>query len=295
MTNDLGPGFCWTCVEPFTKTAALDAHQLETGHETDQEDHPLRQRNAEETRTMRNYATAQLIGNRSHQCDTTAVHTAPSGARAYVLLDGIGSTDEIRDWTRDAARRLARTAARHGDAEAGLRALYNRYAAEPDRQGPWARMPEACAVVAVAAPGKPLTIAWCGDVRAYVLVRGTVRRLTQDHNLRRVFPPNDVFPTGGNRNVITSCLGSAYGDDEVKNEYGHPAIETVAQPAENCRLLLASDGAYEPLEDSCRNLADYLIGDTREAARDFVQSAIDHAGTRADNATVLVADLRPTA
>lgn len=42
MTNELGPGFCWTCGEPFTTTADLDAHQLETGHEMDQPDHPLR-------------------------------------------------------------------------------------------------------------------------------------------------------------------------------------------------------------------------------------------------------------
>lgn len=243
---------------------------------------------------MRTYATAQLIGDRSHQCDATAVYTAPSGARAYVLLDGIGSTDEIRDWTRDAARRLARTAARWADAEAGLRALYARYAAEPDRQGPWARMPEACAVVAVTAPGKPLTVAWCGDARAYVLSpRGIVQRLTNDHNMRRVLPARDGRP-GGNRNLITACLGSTQTDEETKNQYGHPMIESLTRGAEDCRLLLASDGAYEPLEDSCRNLADYLIGDPRRAARDFVQSAIDHAGTRADNATVLVADIRPT-
>lgn len=242
---------------------------------------------------MRTYATAQLIGDRSHQCDATAVHTAPSGARAYVLLDGIGSSDEVRDWTRAAARRLARGAARHGDAEAGLRAVYNRYAAEPWRQGPFNDGPEACAIVAVTAPGKPLTIAWCGDVRAYILVRGTVHRLTADHNLRRVFPPDDVFPTGGNRNIITSCLGNTEDDDGVKSRYGHPAIEAVTRYAEDCRLLLASDGAYEPLEDSRRNLADYLIGDPAPTARSFVQAAVDHAGTHADNATVLVADLRP--
>jgi serine/threonine protein phosphatase PrpC len=235
------------------------------------------------------YATAQLIGDRSHQCDSTATYTH-KGVRAYVLLDGIGSTDEIRDWTRTATRRLARAAAVRGDAEAGLRAVYNRYAAEPDRQGPWARMPEACAVVAVTAPGKPLTVTWCGDARAYVLVRGTVLRLTDDHNLRRVFPARDGRP-GGNRNIVTSCLGSPYTDDEVKAEYGHPAIEAVTRGAEDCRLLLASDGAYEPLEDSCRNLADYLIGTPAEAARDFVQSAIDHAGTHVDNTTVLIADL----
>lgn len=234
----------------------------------------------------RTYATAQLIGDRSHQCDATATASAPNGARAYVLLDGIGSTDEIRAWTRNAARQLARAAARRGDAEAGLRAVYNRYAADPDRHGPWARLPEACAVVAVTAPGKPLTVAWCGDARAYVLVRGTVSRLTEDHNLRRVF--------GGNRNRITSCLGSPYTDDELKAEYGHPAIEAVTRYAEDCRLLLASDGAYEPLEDSCRNLADYLTGDPGETAHGFVQAAIDHAGPHVDNATVLIADLRPT-
>ncbi|WP_225825611.1 hypothetical protein [Streptomyces naphthomycinicus] len=41
MTND-GSRFCWTCGEVFETTAALDAHRMETGHEMDQEDHPLR-------------------------------------------------------------------------------------------------------------------------------------------------------------------------------------------------------------------------------------------------------------
>jgi PPM family protein phosphatase len=239
---------------------------------------------------MRTYATAQLIGDRTHQCDAAATAAGPNGTRAFVLLDGIGSTDEIRDWTRAAARKLARSAAYHGDAETGLRAQYERYAADPDRHGPWARMPDACAVVAVASP-RWLTVAWCGDTRAYLLVRGTVLRLTQDHNLRRVYPPNDIHG-GGNRNIVTSYLGSAYTDDQVKAEYGHPAIESVARRLENSRLLLASDGAYEPLEDSCLNLADYLIGDPGPAARGFVQAAIDHASAHADNATVLVTDLR---
>jgi hypothetical protein len=41
MTNDLDPGFCATCGQPFTTNVALDAHQLGTGHEMDQPDHPL--------------------------------------------------------------------------------------------------------------------------------------------------------------------------------------------------------------------------------------------------------------
>ncbi|KPI31368.1 protein serine/threonine phosphatase [Actinobacteria bacterium OV320] len=248
---------------------------------------------------MRAYATAQLIGDRSHQCDVTAVSTTPTGARAYVLLDGIGSTDAIRDWTRDAARRLARTAARHGDAEAGLRTVYERYAAEPDRHDPWARryLAAACAVVAVTAPGQPLTVAWCGDARAYIFVRGTVQRLTDDHNMRRIFPPRDGRP-GGNRNIITSCLGAIETDQENKNQYGHPAIEAVTRDADDYRLLLASDGAYEPYEDGGHDIATYLIGTPGTTARGFVDTAVhiarEAARPYADNATVLITDIRPT-
>ncbi|MDX5569801.1 mucin-2 [Streptomyces sp. ID05-04B] len=234
---------------------------------------------------MRTHATAQLIGDRSHQCDAAATAAGPGGTRAYVLLDGIGSTDEVRDWTRRAARRLARTAAYHGDAETGLRAQYDRYAADPDRHSPWIDLPNACAVVAVATP-RWLTIAWCGDTRAYLLADRTVQCLTADHNRRRTL--------GGNRNIVTSWLGNTETDDEVKNHSGHPAIETVTRRLENSRLLLASDGAYEPLEDSCRNLADYLIGDPGSTARGFVHAAIGHANSHADNATVLIADLRTT-
>ncbi|KOU62066.1 hypothetical protein ADK57_25885 [Streptomyces sp. MMG1533] len=234
---------------------------------------------------MGNHATAQLIGDRSHQCDATATYTH-NGARAYVLCDGIGSTPAVRRWTLATTRRLAVVAARHGDAEAGLRTVYTNIARQRAQRDPWTRdrMPAACAVVAVAAPGKPLTVAWCGDSRAYLLTpTGTLTRLTEDHNLRRV--------RGGNRNLITSCLGGTDTDTETIDHSGHPAIETVTRHADGCRLLLASDGAYEPLEDSCRTLSDYLIGTPTEAARDFTQAAIDHAGQYADNATVLIADL----
>lgn len=211
---------------------------------------------------MRNYATAQNIGGRDEQCDATAVYTAPTGARAYVLLDGIGSTPSVRAWTRETAARLARTAARHGDAETGLRAVHTRLRAEREDVHPYSRryLPKACAVVAVTAPGSPLTVAWCGDPRAYVLVRGTARLLTNDHNLRRVYPPCDMYPEGGSRHRVTTCLGSSADDAQVAAEYRHPAIEAVTVPAENCRLLLASDGAYEPIEDNRADVATYLVG-----------------------------------
>ncbi|PWG13907.1 mucin-2 [Streptomyces sp. V2] len=236
---------------------------------------------------MRTYATAQLIGDRTRQCDATSYAEDPaSGARAYVLLDGIGSDDEVRDWTRTAARRLARTAACFADAEAGLRAQYERYAAEPARSDERIRddLPHAAAVVAVTVPGRPLTVAWSGDTRAYLLAGGAIRRLTNDHNLRRTL--------GGSRNILTSCLGASETDQEVENLHGHPAIESTTCDGGDFRLLLASDGAYEPLEDSCCDIAAYLAdGDPAKAARGLVEAAIERSGPHADNATALIADL----
>ncbi|MFE6274065.1 PP2C family protein-serine/threonine phosphatase [Streptomyces goshikiensis] len=251
---------------------------------------------------MRPYATAQNIGGRANQCDATAVRTAPNGTRAYVLLDGIGSSDAVRDWTRRAAVNLARSAARRGDAETALRTAYASYAADPHRQDPYTGryMPKAAAVVAVTAPAQPLTVAWAGDSRAYLLRAGIASRLTEDHNLRRVYPPT-ASHGGGNRNVITSCLGSAHTDKELRDAYNHPAIETVTvELAEGSRLLLASDGAYEPHVDAGHDvfaeLDDHPLAST---VRGFVDLAVDtsrkalppHEHRYVDNATALLADL----
>ncbi|WP_228980192.1 PP2C family serine/threonine-protein phosphatase [Streptomyces sp. DH12] len=253
---------------------------------------------------MRNYATAQALGSRAAQCDATAIHTAPDGARAYVLLDGIGDYLSVRDWSRKAARRLARAASRRGDAEAGLRHIYQDYAADPDRRDPYIRryMPSAAAVVVVVAPGRPMTVAWCGDSRAYLLDRGIARRLTADHNDRRVHPPTAMHP-GGDRNVITSYLGSAYADEELMARFGHPAIEAATVGLDGpCRLLLASDGAYGPHLDAGHDLfVELAYEPLDEVARDFVALAVEtslrttgakeSAHSYADNATVLLADL----
>lgn len=255
---------------------------------------------------MRNYAAAQLIGTRDNQCDVTAVRTV-NGARAYVLLDGIGSSEEVRDWTRTAAARLALRAARRGDAVAALTSLHAEYAAEPERQDPYMckYMPKAAAVVAVVAPGKPLQVAWCGDSRAYLLDGGLALRLTEDHNLRRVYPPTATRPYGGNRNMITSCLGSGYTEEEVQQTSGHPRIESVTREVTRpCRLLLASDGAYEPIEDAGLCVFaelddDPLTGITAQFVRLAVHTAektsraLDPNRVHADNATVLLAELTP--
>ncbi|MFB7031012.1 MULTISPECIES: PP2C family protein-serine/threonine phosphatase [unclassified Streptomyces] len=239
---------------------------------------------------MRPYAAAQQTGTRDVQCDAAAIRTAPRlGARAAVILDGIGDTASVRAWTQNAAPRLAYAAARRADAEAGLRAVYDRYAADPATQ-------KAAAIVAVVTPGRSLTIAWAGDCRAYLLPPGgRAEQLTQDHNRRRV--------CNGNRHSITSYLGSSRTDQEVKDRFGHPAVESVTLDGARGRLLLVSDGTYEPYEDERVDIAAEL-GDglplpgavrrlTRGAVRRSVLAtrALDPSRIHADNATALLLDL----
>ncbi|MFJ5547585.1 PP2C family protein-serine/threonine phosphatase [Streptomyces sp. NPDC093225] len=230
---------------------------------------------------MPGHATAQLIGDRSHQCDATATFTH-EGRRAYVLLDGIGSNDEVRAWTRGTARRLAGSAARSG-AGAGLRAVHAALAAEPARRAEGAEPPCAVAVVATTEAGGELEVAWCGDSRAYLLAPDAVAavRLTTDHNMRRHLLEMGMDPGPYARNVVTSFLGDPRPD---------PLIDVVRVPALG-RLLLASDGAYEPLEDAGRGLEEYLRGPVRRVARELVAAAVGLGTGHADNATVLVADL----
>ncbi|MEU8708731.1 mucin-2 [Streptomyces sp. NPDC048565] len=224
---------------------------------------------------MRTHASAQLIGGRSHQCDATATYTV-GGSRAYALLDGIGSNDAVRDWTRTYARRLARAAARSG-AETGLRIVHAVAAAE--NRDDW-DFPAAVAVVAVAAPGEPLKIAWCGDSRAYIATPDGTRCLTKDHNMRQVLLDMGHEPGRYSRNQVTSYLGDPTTD---------PAIGSVTAPHAG-RLALLSDGAYEPIEDAGKDVGTYLTGGPQRAATLLTTAAINHASDRADNATALVVD-----
>lgn len=246
---------------------------------------------------MRTYATAQKVGTRTHQCDAVAACMAPGGVRAYAVLDGVGDSPQVREWTRSAARSVANAASRHGDAESGLRDVYTQYAGERERQDPVRarRLPGAAAVVVVSSPGG-LTVAWCGDVRAYLLRRGVYLRLTEDHNMRRVLPRSATRPRSGSRNVITSYLGSSATDEEVRRKVGHPAIEstsvTTGPDADVPRLVVATDGAYEPHEDAGHDIhMDLAYEPLRRGAEEWVESAVALARGTADNASVLVADL----
>ncbi|MEV1040420.1 hypothetical protein AB0J01_27775 [Streptomyces sp. NPDC050204] len=249
------------------------------------------------------YRTAQSAGDRRYQCDATAVWTADSGAQSYVLLDGIGDTPDVQEWVEEAAASLACAAALRRDAEAGLRAERERYAAEPERHSSRdsEMLPGAAAVVAVHDPSGTLSIAWSGDARAYLLLLDDelrpldkcLRLLTDDHNERRAYDGR------GNRHTITSYLGGILDDEETKQQWGHAAVEVVRGPARPAWLLLLSDGAYEPHEDAYHDMTAYLTDTPAPytAAPRLVQDAVTRARVprarvprpHADNATALIA------
>ena len=182
---------------------------------------------------MRTYAAAQLIGGRSHQCDATATRTDRiTGARAFAVLDGIGSNDSVEAFTRNAAVRLARSATRLGAAEPALRGLQARIASEPGRPDMWGILPSAAAIVAVHRPGRPLTIAWAGDCRAYHLAPGQEPVcLSQDHNMRRVIESMGRTAGPVARNRITSYLGATADDEEARANVGHSASRALNSTA----------------------------------------------------------------
>jgi serine/threonine protein phosphatase PrpC len=236
------------------------------------------------------YATAQRIGTRTHQCDATATATDGDN-RAFVLLDGIGSTDKVRDWTRDKARLLARIAAQTASPSAALAAVR----AVVDHQSPEQRHdpdnhqdePSAVAVVAVRLPGDVLLVGWTGDARAYWDTgTGELQRLTTDHNWAEALRAEGRSGPLWARNLVTSHLGR-HPDDHTHGPVGEAAPVTGRG-----RLLLLSDGVYSPFEDHGWDLTQAVRpGRPREAALRLVKRAVRSPDRRHDNATALVADL----
>lgn len=98
MTTDLGPGFCWTCGEPYPTAAALDAHQLETGHEMDQPDHPLRHLATQETAMTRSEYLATM---------TTTGLREEREACLKLTTDGYGGTEPVKEFHADCADRIS--------------------------------------------------------------------------------------------------------------------------------------------------------------------------------------------
>lgn len=138
-------------------------------------------------------------------------------------------------------------------------------------------------VAAVLLEKHTLSIAHVGDSRVYLFRDGALTPLTVDHSFYAQLvasgadvPERHLFPY---KNQITRALGLA-GD--------HAADTSVIEVRAGDRLLLCTDGLYDPFTDDA--LAALLPGgDAREACQRLVDAAFA-AGSH-DNITAIVIDV----
>ncbi|MBF6590488.1 MAG: protein phosphatase 2C domain-containing protein [Ktedonobacterales bacterium] len=126
-------------------------------------------------------------------------------------------------------------------------------------------------------------IANVGDSRAYVLERGTLRRITTDHSLVEQLIASEVISPAERydhpqRNQILRSLGERETEVDIFAEHLCPGM----------RLLLCSDGLWEMVRDdeSARILCE--VGHPQAACEALVRVANAHGGE--DNITALVID-----
>ena len=138
-------------------------------------------------------------------------------------------------------------------------------------------------VVAVLAAGDRAALAHVGDSRAYLVRRGKIRQLTDDHSivgelLRRQEISADAAREHPHRHVLTRALGV--------RENVEPDLAELS-PAHGDVFVLCSDGLTNHIEDL--ELAKLVTetSDLQEACEDLVDVANGRGGE--DNVTVVLA------
>ena len=140
--------------------------------------------------------------------------------------------------------------------------------------------------VAALLQGDQVCWAHAGDSRLYLLRGGTTAAMTHDHSVVQQWADwgiisNEEMKTHPDRNKITNCLGGV-GD----LFYAEPGSALPLQPGDV--LLLCSDGLWSPLVDK-EIEAGFSSAPLALALNQFIESAINREGSRADNTTAVVA------
>lgn len=136
-------------------------------------------------------------------------------------------------------------------------------------------------LVACVLQGQEAYWAHCGDSRLYLVRDGKLMSRTRDHSYAELQETlAGLVPLGDrvNRNMLFTCLGSP----------GKPVVD-IAGPVQlqrGDRFLLCSDGLWGPIDDDTitRQLARKPIA---EATPDLVELALQTAGEKSDNVTVI--------
>ncbi|WP_449475286.1 PP2C family protein-serine/threonine phosphatase [Streptomyces abikoensis] len=152
------------------------------------------------------------------------------------IVDGIGSDVEVAEWARIAAEVAARVGARK-TAVLGILAAAELNSAPAERH---VIATDGVAVLAVAAPGHPTSIAWTGDARAYGWSGAALKQLTTDHTVGEYLRQN-----GGGGPI--ELLAAAH-DNWIRTTLGRSSISTVhAAASDDDLVLLTSDGVHDQL------------------------------------------------
>ncbi len=204
----------------------------------------------------------------------------------FAVADGLGGHRAGEVASTVAVETLFAHAPKHADAKGLARAVRAANAAviEAAEQGR-GREGMGTTLTAAMVEGTRIALAHVGDSRAYLLARGELVQLTQDHSLvgdmvRSGTLSAEAARVHPNRSVITRALGS---DPNMVAD----AFEVEASPGD--RLLLCTDGLTGMVEDAA--IAEVLrTAPSPKAAVARLIAAANDAGGH-DNITVVVVDI----
>ncbi|MBN2725206.1 MAG: Stp1/IreP family PP2C-type Ser/Thr phosphatase [Deltaproteobacteria bacterium] len=137
-------------------------------------------------------------------------------------------------------------------------------------------------VVCALAVDSTLHVAYVGDSRAYILRRGQIRQITEDHTVVQDLVKNGYVspedaPYHPSSGILTKCLGQM--------EIADPEFSKTIELKEGDAVILCSDGLSGMLEDD--EIGEIVLHEPREKAVDELIDLANDAGGF-DNITVIV-------
>ena len=118
----------------------------------------------------------------------------------------------------------------------------------------------------------------CGDSRMYVVRDGDLYTRTRDHSYLEAQSKGGQIPEGANRNLLFTCLGSTV---RPMFDLGGPV-----RLRDGDRILLCSDGLWGVVDDELI-ITTLTAMPVAEAVPTLVNMALETAGDKSDNVTVL--------
>ena len=214
-----------------------------------------------------------------------------AGGVMLVVSDGMGGAKGGEEASRFCVERLAQeiaTRAGSGDAAAAMReALVATHASLMTRaqsRAGWHGMGATLSALWLQAGGAAV-LGHVGDSRIYLLHRGRLRQLTEDHSLGAgMVRRGEMAEEALARFKYRSMLEQVMGGDGRALEPQVLAVEFVTGDA----FALCSDGLYSPLQEKTAEVLREALATGSQAAADGLVAAANAAGGP-DNITVLLA------